>query len=196
MLEIEVKIKLQNQTNIEKKILGMGCKPLHVIKQIDIYYNSIPNTRDFGKTDEALRVRSAIYYDFVTQSKIREDHDITYKGPKLDPKVKTRTEYVCPIMNADQMDHILLALGYLKVLVITKERKVYEIAFHDKNIEICLDQVDGLDGVYLEAEIMAESKQQAPTIRNLLLEWIQLLGYSEKDSIRESYLELLLHNQK
>lgn len=70
-------------------------------------------------------------------------------------------------------------------------------------IEVLIDHVDGLPGAYLEAEIMVpgtredyskthtvvEDKDQATEI---LLEFLGELGYSGSDSIRESYLELVL----
>jgi len=73
------------------------------VEQTDIYYNS--PCRDFGKTDEALRLRNEGGQIFLT-----------YKGKKLDAMSKTRKEVEVEVAGFDNMEDVLLSLGFTRPL--------------------------------------------------------------------------------
>jgi len=176
MIEIEVKIRVDysKALPILKKI---GAVKLGVEDQSDVYF-AAPH-RDFAKTDEALRIRS-----------LNDQAVLTYKGPKLDGISKTREELETPVDEATTTQ-ILHALGFLEAGVVRKKREVFRAG----EITVCLDAVEGL-GEFLEVEIVAESEKELETSRSKLFELLKRFGAGEKDSIRTSYLEMVLEKNK
>ncbi len=90
---------------------SIGSRP---IEQIDRYFNH--PARDFGVTDEALRLRS-----------VNGQNWITYKGPKLDQTTKTRRELELPLADGEEWPHeygeLLAALGFRAVREVHKTRR-------------------------------------------------------------------------
>ncbi|WP_292372109.1 class IV adenylate cyclase [Methanosarcina sp. UBA411] len=172
MIEIEVKVRADHSKAfpILKKI---GAVKLGVEDQSDIYF-AAPH-RDFAKTDEALRIRS-----------LDGQAVLTYKGPKLDGISKTREEFETPV-NEAVIIQILHSLGFSEAGLVRKKREV----FRTGEITVCLDAVEGL-GEFLEVEIVAESEKELETSRAKLFELLKQFGVGEKDSIRTSYLEMVL----
>jgi len=77
--EVEVKIKAYNLEILEELLIEKGATIIDIINQRDHYFNH--PSKDFQETDEAVR--------------IREEGDLiylTYKGPKIDKKSKSRIE--------------------------------------------------------------------------------------------------------
>lgn len=192
MIELETKIKLRDEKRVLDTLDKMGAEFKYFFKHEDRYYNAPPSLRDFQKTDEALRIRSVHYLSEDGATILEKKHDITYKGPKMDKTVKTRKELVVDINSPDNMHAILEALGFIHVITLIKYRRGYSLVYKGYHIEIVVDRVEELDGVFMEAEIIAESKEDMDAIKSILLEFIGLLGYSEQDCIVDSYLELVL----
>ena len=90
------------------------------------------------------------------------------------------------------MNNILLAIGFKIVLTLPKKREVYHLKYQERTIEVLLDQIEGLEGDYFEAEIQVLEKEEIEEAKEVLIGLVQELGYSEADSIRLSYLELVL----
>ena len=82
--------------------------------QEDRYFNS--PVRDFAQTDEALRIRE-------TKSDDKHNLFITYKGPKIDAKSKTRKEVEMEIEDADKASKIFENLGFKEVRTVIKDRE-------------------------------------------------------------------------
>jgi adenylate cyclase class 2 len=192
MFEVEIKIKIAEPDHTRLKILELGGKKLYNMEHTDVYYNAPLALGDFAKSDEALRLRKTVLIDHTTQQIIKEEHDITYKGPKLDKILKTRVEHVARVLDPNKIDEIFLALGFRKVITIPKHREVFEISFEGRNIEVLIDTVEGLNGHYLEAEMMAKEKAEMEATQHHILRFIHAIGYNDRDSIRKSYLELVL----
>jgi len=172
MLEIEIKVKISNIDEIKSQILNIGGKHSETVIEEDLYYNA-PH-RDFGITDEALRVRSA-----------GERTILTYKGPKNTLMgSKIREECNVTLDSAKEFDTILLRLGFKPVARVRKLRQYYTY----QDFSIALDQVDGL-GEFIEIELITENDASAAAKRvDELAEKIGVVG--ERISI--SYLELLM----
>ena len=195
MIEIEIKIKLQDHQQTIQKLIDLGAQHTLRLLQKDRYYNAPQEMPHFKDTDEALRIRTTEEINPKTNEKLSTRHDITYKGPKLDQTVKSRLEHVCYFEDPEIMEQMLFALHYSKVITILKRRSVYEIVFDGHEIEILIDQIEGIDGWYLEAEIMVEDEHEKDPIKSTLLALIEKLGYSPADSILTSYLELVLNQE-
>ncbi|MDD2338918.1 MAG: class IV adenylate cyclase [Methanosarcina sp.] len=172
MIEIEVKVRVDH-SKARSIIKNIGAVKRGVESQFDIYFAA--PYRDFAKTDEALRIRS-----------LDGQAVLTYKGPKLDGISKSRKEFETPVEEAATIK-ILRALGFSEAGVVRKQREIFSAG----EITICLDLVEGL-GEFLEVEIVAENEKDLEKSRAKLFELLKQFRAGEKDSIRTSYLEMIL----
>jgi len=166
---IEVEVKARRGPGVLDKILAMGAVLKGTEHHHDIYFNS--PTRDFRRTDEALRIRIK-----------EEGARLTYKGPKLDSRTKSRLELTVEVKDPTAMEKILVELGFRPSGEVRKRRTKYTLG----EVTFALDDVDGL-GSFLEIEAPAEDDWADKQER--VLEILQRLG--QGGSIRKSYLELL-----
>lgn len=178
MIEIEVKVGLNDPKRVERSLIAFGATPIGIEEQADTYYNS--PERDFGKTDEALRIRGG-----------DKEFYLTYKGPKLDKVSKTRTEVEVSINDAYSMGEILSALGFTPVRNVVKKRKKYRLG----ELLISLDEVRGL-GSFMEVEFLAKDSHSNNEKLESIFKFIEKLGISRESTIRESYLEMMLKKEK
>jgi adenylate cyclase class 2 len=172
MFEVEIKAAAQVRP-LADRLRDAGAIFEKRTKQSDTYYNA-PD-RDFGSTDEALRIR-------VQDGKAY----LTYKGKKVDAGSKTRKEVEVEVGDRAKMEDVLLSLGFTKTLKVHKEREIY----HYKGVEISLDRVDGL-GEFVEAEARAEHESEIEGRREGLVAVLRGLGV-DGELIRDSYIEMLL----
>ena len=176
MIEVEVKAKIDNFEDMEKKLNELGALKTKKEFQEDIYFNS--PVADFAKTDEALRIRT-------TKEKDSKNIFITYKGPKIDKNSKTRKEIEMGIEDSEKCADIFEAIGFEKVRAVRKDRQYFAY----ENFEISLDDVEGLDP-YMEIEIALEDGSDYNDAQKSIFELFEKLGITDGFE-RTSYLELL-----
>ena len=176
MIEVEVKAKIRSFDEMRKKLDEIGAIKIKTERQEDRYFNS--PVKDFAKTDEALRIRE-------TRSDERHNLFITYKGPKIDKKSKTREEVEMEIEDADKCSRIFENLGFKEVRTVVKDREYYKY----ENYEISLDNVHGLKP-YMEIEISLEDNSDYSKAQESIFELFEKLGKNDGFE-RTSYLELL-----
>ena len=97
MIEVEVKAKIKSFDEMRKRLDDINAVKVKTEHQEDRYFNS--PVRDFAQTDEALRIRT-------TRQNDEEHIFITYKGPKIDSKSKTRKEIEMGIEEAQKCSEI------------------------------------------------------------------------------------------
>lgn len=180
MVEVEIKFLAPASADLDQKLRARGATFAGERRECDQYFNA-PD-RDFGQTDEALRIRQ-----------VGSTAKLTYKGPKRDLQTKTRTELEIalagPETTADTMCQILRCLGYRPSGVVEKQRRLFELALGEFEAEICFDSVKDL-GKFVELEIVVDESKVAAA-RNVLLKLAQELGLDQPE--RQSYLELILN---
>ncbi|MDK2891891.1 MAG: adenylate cyclase, class 2 [Methanohalophilus sp.] len=76
-------------------------------------------------------------------------------------------------------------LGFTKAATVEKLRDVYKVG----DITVCLDQVDSL-GEFIEFELFSEKSIEES--RDKLFELMEKFGLGVDDSIRKSYMELVM----
>ncbi len=183
MLEVEVKYPVTDFGPLERRLREWGARPAAPINEADYYFNA-PD-RDFAQTDEALRLR-----------RIGTANRVTYKGPRRDPRTKTRTEIEVPLGDGDQVAtdfaQLLAQLGYRAVTGVTKRRQIYALDRDGFALEVCLDEVAEL-GLFAELEIQAP-EARLDAAREVLLRLAGELGLTRME--RRSYLELLLEKRR
>jgi adenylate cyclase class 2 len=175
MLEIELKVEVPSLGPVRERLTEKGAEFTGKDHEHDIYYNA-PH-RDFGTTDEALRVR---YYS---------DHTLlTYKGKKLKEfGLKAREELNTTIESGEIFEQILARLGFTKTAEVNKWRENYTLG----DAAFALDTVEHL-GTFVEIEIMAEENGDGAEAKISAL--AKEMGISG-EPILASYLELVLSRQ-
>jgi adenylate cyclase, class 2 len=172
MLEIELKVKVPSLDPVREQLVRKKARFKGKVHEHDIYYNA-PH-RDFGRSDEAVRVR---YTD---------DHAVvTYKGPKIKKfGLKAREELNFAVESGETFETMLGRLGFTRTLEVNKWRETYTLG----NASVSLDTVDSL-GTFAEIEVITENEADNPTDR--IQKIAKELGV-KGEPILESYLELLL----
>jgi len=162
MLEVEIKAPCKD---LEERLIKIGAKRIGTEKHEDIYFN--PPHRDFRESDEALRVR-----------RVDGKYFLTYKGPRIDSKMKIREEIEIP--TEPKIIEILRNLGFRDTAVVRKRREIFRL----KNLTVNLDQVENL-GNFIEIESRHYRE------RDKLFELLEELGIDREKSTTKSYVELL-----
>jgi adenylate cyclase, class 2 len=177
--EVEQKFRVSDPQAIRASLDQLDVHWHEPLLQVDHYFNH--PTRDFGRTDEALRIRQ-----------VGEQNFITYKGPKIDATTKTRRELELPLPGgakvSGQFSELLKALGFVSVATVSKTRQPGSLSWSGHEVEVALDNVHEL-GSFLELELLAADNglDAAKAALAALSERLNL-GASE----RRSYLELIL----
>ena len=178
--EVERKYSLSDAAAIEERIRRLGGTFSQPVTQSDRYFNH--PARDFGQTDEALRVR-----------RVGEMNFVTYKGPRMDAESKTRRELELPISSGAQaaveFGQLLEALAFRFVAEVRKRRRRATLQWKGRHIEAVIDDVEGL-GLFVELETLCEEEDldQAQSCLSSLAARLDLAHHE-----RRSYLELLLN---
>lgn len=172
-LEIEIKAYCPHIEKLRERVLSLGAVEAGIAREEDVYYNH--PSRDFGQSDEALRIR-----------RIGGRNILTYKGPRLGGRSKTRYEQEVLVSETAEMEDILDRLGFVRVESIVKQRELFRLGA----VEICIDSVEGL-GDFVELETGGEDMVKA---ENELFALASNLGLERFE--RKSYLELKLEKAK
>ncbi len=168
-LEIEVKAYCDDLPAVAERLAGLGARSLGSIRERDLYLNH--PSRDFGATDEALRLRRA-----------GDSIIMTYKGPKMGLAAKTRREIEVSVGDFEAVLLMLETLGFSRVGTVVKDRDRFLL----EGIEISLDRVEDL-GDFVELEKKGANRQSA---EDELFRMAERLGLESFE--RRSYLELIL----
>jgi adenylate cyclase class 2 len=168
-LEVEAKIPVLALAPVRERLQDLHAMLVTIVEERDLYYNH--PARDFGSTDEALRLRYA-----------GGEATLTYKGQKIaDYSLKAREEIIVTIAPGERMEVLLSRLGFRYVRSVEKYREIYRF----EHTTVSLDEVRGL-GSFVEIEVLGGTDPEE-TIRHVQ----RALGI-EGEHIPQSYLELLL----
>jgi len=197
MIEVEIKVRIQDLQSIRQLIQYNGGAYKISLLHEDVYFNMPKELRDFKKTDEALRIRKSEEFDknnndFSLKSKCY----LTYKGKKIDSITKTRQETEVKVNDFDNMKEILKVLGFQEVISIQKERELFELIYQDEKIEILLDYIPVLNQYFMELEMVISSPEHIDDARGILFKFLERFNINKDESIRKSYLELIVENLK
>jgi adenylate cyclase, class 2 len=176
LIEVEVKASVKDFAAVREKLKILGAVKIKKEHQMDVYYNA-PH-KDFGETDEALRIRE-----------IPEDGEkriiLTYKGAKLDNVSKTRKEIEVDVSDAKNTALILENLGFRRAAMVKKDRDIFHL---DKFI-VTLDMVYDV-GNFVEIETEAHEDDDTSESVERIFNIYKKLGIEEGFE-RRSYLELM-----
>jgi predicted adenylyl cyclase CyaB len=164
MVEIEVKIRINDISAIGEKILNLGTS---VEKQRFLEENTLYDFRskELERKQQALRLR-----------KINKKILLTFKGPpQKSRRFKIREEYETEVRNEKQLKKILKSLGLQPAFSYQKFRTIYR----KKNLKVCLDETHIGNFMELEGE------------RNEIVKFAKALGLSKNKFIKLDYIQLM-----
>lgn len=178
-IEVEQKFRVAAFDEIERQLTSLNAGARQTSQQADQYFNH--PSRDFARSDEALRLR-----------RVGERNWITYKGKKLDATTKSRREIEIELSRGDdaarQAADMFVALGFVNVAQVHKRRTVIHLDWQQRPVEVALDTVAEI-GNFVELKIIAD-EDELSAARETLASLATRLGLA--DSERRSYLQLLL----
>ncbi|MFI5386240.1 MAG: class IV adenylate cyclase [Fimbriimonadales bacterium] len=178
--EVEVKYRLANVDQLERRLAERGAAGGPAIVQEDTYLSH--PSRDFALTNEALRLR-----------RVMQENQITYKGPRRRGPTKTREEIEIGVAPGDDarrdMFRLFEKLGFHTVATIRKTRTPFHLTVEGNNIEVVLDQAEGL-GDFAEIETLAVTESDLPAAQAAILAVADELGLTEVEP--RSYLRMAL----
>ncbi len=181
--EVEQKFRLADPELFSMSLLAIGAIPGETVTQVDTYLRH--PARDFAQTDEALRIRQ-----------IGNEYRLTYKGPVLDPHIKTRHEIEVDLASSETAAAGFLAiwqaLGFTIAREVRKHRTAWSVLFDDRPVAITIDDVPSL-GFFAELEIVATAEER-DAARDLIFRLARLLKLDHVE--RRSYLEMLLETDE
>jgi len=187
--EVEVKVPIDNTELMARKLVESGAKELNSEVQIDTYFDH--PCRTFVKTDEAVRVRTRKPLNEQGLATPYAPNELTYKGPKLDAKTKTRVEYSVGIDNTDSLFSILESLGFKPIAKVVKKRTFFDL----RAITISIDDVEDV-GLFLELESIAHQKDEMESAKGAIFKLLDELGIDAQQTIRDSYLEMYMAGRR
>jgi len=173
VIEVESKFRSPGNDKIEKALVRLGAKKTATQVMEDVYFAH--PSRDFSRTDEALRLR-----------KHEDAAELTYKGPRMKAEnSKAREEVTLRIDNPLTAQRIVERLGFKESYTVKKKRSSYIL---DK-LRVDVDDVEGL-GEYVELEILTESPERATSLLELARKELDLNKLEPR-----TYLEMIIEKQ-
>ena len=165
---------------ITRRLQAMGAEGGEEIAQADLYL--MHPSRDFARSDEALRLR---------QDGTR--NVVTYKGPKRGGPTKTREEIEIPFEPGEdarrRFTMLFDRLGFRPVADIHKVRRSYQMEHDGRDVTVALDRAEGL-GTFAEVEAIAMNESDLPDAQAVVLALGRMLGLVEVEP--RSYLRMTL----
>jgi len=164
MVEIEVKIRIDDIKTFREKILDLGAK---LEKERCYEENTLYDfpSQSLYKKRQALRLR-----------RMNKKSFLTFKGPpQKSRKFKIKEEYETEVKNEKQLRKILKFLGLTPVFNYQKYRTVYR----KKHLKISLDETSIGNFIELEGE------------REEIVKFAKALGASKKEFIKLDYIQLM-----
>lgn len=182
--EVELKFRVDDHAALAGRLSDIGVLIDVPLAQDDLYLAH--PSRDFLKTDEALRLRRA-----------GESNHITYKGPRRPGPTKTREEIEIPFADGPEsradMARLLERLGFRTILEVRKTRLTYRFGYRNRPMIVTLDKVEGL-GAFAEVETSAVGEADLPAAQQAVLDLARELHLSDIEP--RSYLRMVLERNE
>ena len=176
MKEVELKIKLNNPEKIVGHLKTLGVEFGASKTQFDKVYLQTGVNYPLKLGTNVLRIREESGKYLFTLKRP--------EGIEL-----SKVEYETWVSNPQELDKIILDLGWVKYVEIKKTRSKGKVG----DVNLCLDSVEGL-GDFLEGEIFDEEGglEVQEKLKKLFLSW----GVGVDEIVNEGYDVMLVKKQK
>jgi adenylate cyclase class 2 len=171
-IEIEAKLKVDSLLEVEQKLAEVGAEFVAEQLQTDYFFDDSNAT--LTTTDQCLRLRRQSVED-------GEKFFLTYKGAKEKSNFKKRREIEIEIADAEATQKLLSALGYERILVVEKKRRLWKLG----RCAVALDQLPLL-GDFVEIE--GPNNEEIADVQ-------QRLRLAELPHVEKSYAQLTKEQQ-
>ncbi len=182
--EVEMKFHSADHDRLRRSLLDRGAEEGPVSEQEDVYLQH--PSRDFAQTHEALRLR-----------RIGPENRVTYKGPRFPGPTKTREEIEIAFDGGEEafraVARLFENLGFRPVATIRKRRTTFHLIHPPHEIEVTLDQAEGL-GDFAEIETIARDEVDLPAAQAAVLALAVELGLDQVEP--RSYLRMFLETRE
>ena len=172
-MEVEIRAKISNIEELERKIQNMGAKYVKEHNLYDRYFGAIELYKKKGHSF-LVRIR-----------KSNNDYLLAVKSAKQKMD-GCWGEYELPIENPQLYVEMLKTTGFENIINIKKVRKEYKL----NNINIIIDRFKQY-GDFLEVEIITEKPDKA-----LLFDFLKKLGIGKEEIIEKGYISLFLEQMR
>ncbi|MFH1831873.1 MAG: CYTH domain-containing protein [bacterium] len=193
--EIEVKIKLDGaQYATFLAWLEQNGQKEKEVHQKDVYYDKLDPKESFF----FLRYDgSSSYIDALRSVRIRYTRNKIIVNTKLRSINKSSEIVGCEEFEQpktweeiETFQKLLAKNEYIEKLIVEKDRTIYNVNHQDVDIEVALDKVMGLDGVFVELELKKTniSNNQG---KKLLYDLLFVLGIQTFTQYKRGYIVIL-----
>ncbi len=169
MLEIEVKIKIDNLSGFRQNLLTLGAR--------------LEKNR-YAEDNALYDFRSGSLYQKKCALRLRlvgKKAFLTFKAtPQKSRRFKVREEFETEVRDGKQIKKILRALGFVPVFSYRKHRTVYST----NRLKICLDETAAGNFCELEGD------------RSDIIKFAKKMGFLRPDLIKLDYVQLLQRKEK
>jgi adenylate cyclase class 2 len=181
MREIEIKVRVADKQALLQKVISQGLPISDPIKQRDRVFGLNGEMGGDGKSAPWLRIRTEVKTERTKQI-------FTFK--KSITNQMDSIEHETEVTDADELEKIILQLGFTPYSDLTKTR----ITAHIGEIELCIDTVDGL-GDFIEAEKLTSDEVEYEVVAEELWATLESLGVSRADHVTDGY-DVLMRKQQ
>ena len=172
MREIEIKLKVDNLEELEKKLADKGLVISKEINQHDIVYSRIDDTHEYTESYEGCII-----------VRIRNQNGVSILNLKKQLSGEMdNLEYETKVEDGEAMHRILLTLGWKPEVEVKKVRKKGKLGGY----EICLDRVEQL-GDFVELEKMTDDNADPEKIRDELFKELEKFGLTKDQEETKGY---------
>ena len=172
MREIEIKLRVDNLEELEKKLTDSGLVISKEIAQHDVIYSNTKDTHSFVESYEGciiLRIRKENGVSIINLKKQR-----SYEMDNI--------EYETEVKDGEAIHNILLLLGWTPEVEVKKVRKKGKL----KEYEICLDRVEKL-GDFVELEKLTDENADPEKVREELFKELEKFGLTKDQEETKGY---------
>lgn len=172
MREIEIKLKVNDLEEIERKLKEKGCIIFEPINQRDVIYSLKGSRSEFGPAKEGDVIIRIRYLKNTAQLNLKQQ-----RSSEMD-----NLEYETEIKDPEATHRMLEILGWYPAIEVKKIRKKGRLGEY----EICFDEVEKL-GSFIEIEKITGDNVNSEEVREELFKELELLGLSRGNEETKGY---------
>lgn len=169
MKEVEVKAKVENLEELEKRLVDLGCEFSDSLLEEDMIFTNLKGDYAEFRTD----------VNFIRIRKRGDKITLTLKRPLTNEQDCIEKE--SEINNPKEVADMLELMDHKKALELKKRRKKTKY----KGLEICLDSIEEL-GDFVEVEKLTND-EDSEKIQKELFDFLKSLGIDEKERVIRGY---------
>ena len=176
-MEIEIRAFIENEQEIEQKLINLGAQFLAEKEILDIWFCD-KNAKHFDQIKQdkpgsfGLRLRKEKFQDKIK-------YEINCKVLEKNKDHNAFHEFETEIKNFKQMEKILKSIGFKDFCTVNKKRKIFQF----KNCKINIEKIEGFRPA-IELEIISDKDIEKH--KNFLQNILNELNIKQKDKIEKS----------